>query len=442
VSDRRDVVAGGAAAAPAASATAPAPAAAPDASAAPSAPSDPAPHRLPGGAWRQSYLIFGAPSIGEAERSEVMACLDSGWLGAGPRVAELERRLGAYLAAPAAVAVSSCTAALHLALRVLDLPPGSEVITTAMTFCATANAIVHAGHEPVFADCERATANIDLEDVRRKITARTRAIVPVHFAGRPCDMVGLLELAAEHDLFVVEDAAHALEATTPGRAGAPGRHCGTLGDFGCFSFYVTKSLTTVEGGLVVAQDARTARRLKSLALHGMSADAWQRFSDEGFVHYEVLEPGFKYNLTDLAASIGLHQLDSLEERWRRRQAIWRFYEAELDGLPLRLPAPPAPGTRHALHLFTCLVDDARTTVTRDQVLARLHALRIGAGVHYRPVHLHPWYRRTHGARTGVLPNAEWIGARTFSLPLSAGMTDLDAADVVRALRQIFGVPRA
>jgi dTDP-4-amino-4,6-dideoxygalactose transaminase len=381
--------------------------------------------------WRDHYLVFGAPSIGDEEKAEVMACIESGWLGAGPRVAELERRVQDYLGAPTAVAVNSCTAALHLALRVLDLPPGSEVITTAMTFCATANAIVHAGCEPVFADCERTTLNIDPDDVRRRITPRTRAIVPVHFAGRPCDMTALLRIAAEHGLAVVEDAAHALEATVDGR------HCGTFGDFGCFSFYVTKSLTTVEGGLVVARDARAAARIKTLALHGMSADAWRRHSDEGFVHYEVLEPGFKYNLTDLAASIGLHQLTGVEERWRRRQAIWRIYERELEGLPLHLPAPPAPGTRHALHLYTCLVDDTRTAVTRDEALARLHALRIGAGVHYRAVHQHPWYQRTYGARTGRLPNAEWVGARTLSLPLTGGMTAEDAADVVRALRHIF-----
>jgi dTDP-4-amino-4,6-dideoxygalactose transaminase len=381
--------------------------------------------------WRDRYLVFGAPSIGAAEKAEVLACMESGWLGSGPRVAELERRLQAYLGARAAVAVSSCTAALHLSLRVLDLPPGSEVITTAMTFCATANAIVHAGYEPVFADCDRATLNVDPADVRRRITPRTRAIVPVHFAGRPCDMEALGRIAAEHGLAVVEDAAHALEATIAER------HCGTFGDFGCFSFYVTKSLTTVEGGLVVPRDPRAAARLKTLALHGMSADAWQRHSDEGFLHYEVLEPGFKYNLTDLAAAIGLHQLDGVAERWERRRAIWRRYEAELASLPLHLPAPPAPGTRHALHLFTCQVDDTRTKVTRDQVLARLHALRIGAGVHYRAVHEHPYYRRTRGARTGRLPNAEWVSARTFSLPLSGGMTDDDAADVIRAVRHIF-----
>jgi dTDP-4-amino-4,6-dideoxygalactose transaminase len=187
----------------------------------------------------------------------------------------------------------------------------------------------------------------------------------------------------------------------------------------------------------VARDPRAAARIKTLALHGMTADAWRRYSDQGFVHYDVVEPGFKYNMTDLAASIGLHQMTRLEEGLRRRQALWRFYDDALAALPLHLPAPPAPGTRHALHLYTCLVDDTRTDVTRDQVLARLHALRIGAGVHYRPVHLHPWYRRAHGARTGRLPNAEWVGERTFSLPLSAGMTPEDAADVARALRQIF-----
>jgi dTDP-4-amino-4,6-dideoxygalactose transaminase len=382
--------------------------------------------------WRNRYLVFGAPTIGAAEKAEALACLDSGWVGSGPRVAEFERRLRDYLGAPSAIAVSSCSAALHLALRVLDLPPGAEVITTAMTFCATANAIVHAGHVPVFADCDRETFNIDLDDVRRRITPLTRAIVPVHFAGRPCDMKALERIAAEHGLAVVEDAAHALEAAIDGR------HCGTFGDFGCFSFYATKSLTTVEGGLVVARDPGQVARLKTLALHGIAADAWQRFSDEGFLHYDVDEPGFKYNLTDLAASIGLRQLDGLEARWARRRALWRFYDTELAALPLRLPAPPAPGTRHALHLYSCLVDDGRTSVTRDEVLARLHGLRIGAGVHYRPLHQHPWYRRHHGVRTGALPNAEWVGERTFSLPLTAWMTDEDAADVVRALHRIFG----
>jgi dTDP-4-amino-4,6-dideoxygalactose transaminase len=382
--------------------------------------------------WRERFLVFGAPTLGAAERDEVIACLESGWLGTGPRVAEFERRLGAYLDAPTAVAVSSCSAALHLALAALDLPPGSEVITSSMTFCATANAIVHAGHEPVFADCDPRTLNIDVADVRRKLTPRTRAILPVHFAGRPCDVGALAALAREHGLALVEDAAHALEATVEGR------HCGTFGDFGAFSFYVTKSVTTADGGLLVARDPRVGERLRRLTLHGMSADAWRRHGDDAAAHYEVLEPGFKYNLTDFAAAIGLHQLAGVEARWARRRALWQRYEEELAALPVRLPAPPAAGTRHAFHLFTCLVDDARTSVTRDEVLARLRALRIGAGVHYRAVHLHPWYQHKYGERTGTLPGAEWVSARTFSLPLTAGMTDDDAADVVRALRTVFG----
>ena len=381
--------------------------------------------------WRDRYLVFGAPSFGEPERAALAACLDSGWVGSGPRVAELEERFRALLGAEATVAVNSGTAALHLALLELRLEPGSEVVTTPMTFCATANAIVHAGLRPVFADCDRTTQNLDPAALTRAITPRTRAVVPVHFAGRPCDMQAIGALAAEHDLHVVEDCAHAIEATVDGR------HCGTFGDFGCFSFYVTKNMTTVEGGMLTARTKEAAARLKRRALHGMSADAWRRFSDEGYVHYAVEEPGFKYNLTDLAASIGLVQLGRLDAWWRRRRELWDYYLRELAALPLVLPAPVPAGVRHALHLFTCLVDDAGTRVSRDDVLRGLHELRIGAGVHYTALHLHPYYRKTFGYRRGDFPNAEWIGDRTFSIPLSPAVTEEDAADVVRALRMLL-----
>lgn len=381
--------------------------------------------------WRDRYLVFGAPSFGEPERAALAACLDSGWVGSGPRVAELEERFRALLGAEATVAVNSGTAALHLALLELRLEPGSEVVTTPMTFCATANAIVHAGLRPVFADCDRTTQNLDPAALTRAITPRTRAVVPVHFAGRPCDMQAIGALAAEHDLHVVEDCAHAIEATVDGR------HCGTFGDFGCFSFYVTKNMTTVEGGMLTARTKEAAARLKRRALHGMSADAWRRFSDEGYVHYAVEEPGFKYNLTDLAASIGLVQLGRLDAWWRRRRELWDYYLRELAALPLVLPAPVPAGVRHALHLFTCLVDDVGTRVSRDDVLRGLHELRIGAGVHYTALHLHPYYRKTFGYRRGDFPNAEWIGDRTFSIPLSPAVTDDDAADVVRALRMLL-----
>jgi dTDP-4-amino-4,6-dideoxygalactose transaminase len=381
--------------------------------------------------WRERYLTFGAPHLLQAERDEVLACLDSGWLGTGPRAARLEREFAAYVGAPVAIGVSSGTAALHLALLSLVLPRDAADITSAMTFCATATAIVHAGATPVFADCDRATLNLDPDDVRRKITPRTRALVPVHFAGRPCDMEALGAIAREHELAVVEDCAHAIEAAIDGR------HCGTFGDLGCFSFYVTKNMTTVEGGMVVAREPSRADAIPALALHGLSKDAWHRYGDDGFQHYEVVTPGFKYNLTDLAASIGIHQLARVEANWDRRRALWGYYQDALRDLPLVLPAAAPASVRHALHLFTCLVDDRRTAVTRDEVLAGLHALRIGAGVHYRAVHEHQWYRTTYGARTGSLPNAEWVSARTFSLPLSPAVSDADAADVVRALRAIF-----
>jgi len=381
--------------------------------------------------WRDGYLVFGAPHIGQDEQEELLACLQSRWLGSGPRVERLELAFRAYLGAPAVVAVNSGTAALHLALRELRLEPGAEVITTPMTFCATANAIVHAGLTPVFADCDRDTMNLDPAEIARRVTPRTRALVPVHLAGRPCDMRAIASVAAAHDLRVVEDCAHAIESTIDGR------HCGTFGDFGCFSFYVTKNVTTVEGGMVVCRDEEGADRIRTMALHGMSKDAWHRYRDDGFVHYDVVAPGFKYNLTDLAASLGIHQLARVETSWLRRKQLWEFYSRALRDLPLILPAPIPDSARHALHLFTCLVDDTRTRVTRDQVLQGLHALRIGSGVHYRAVHLHSYYRRSYGYREGDFPNAEYIGARTFSLPLSAAVTDDDATDVVRALRTVL-----
>lgn len=381
--------------------------------------------------WRERYLTFGAPAFGEAERRALLACLDSGWVGSGPRVAAFEERFAAYTGAAAAVAVSSGTAALHLALLELRLAPGAEVIVPAMTFAATANAVWNAGLRPVFADCDPATGCIDPNEVERRVTPRTRAIVPVHFAGRPCDVAALCDIARRHGLHVVEDCAHAIEASVHGR------HCGTFGGFGCFSFYVTKNVTTVEGGMVVTGDPEVAARLRRRALHGLSADAWRRFSDEGHVHYEVEEPGFKYNMTDLAAALGLVQLERVETAWQRRRRLWEYYLAELADLPLRLPPPVPPGVRHALHLFTCLVeDDARRT--RDEVMQALHQLRIGTGVHYTALPLHAFYRRALGHAPGDFPHAERIGARTFSLPLSPAMSDEDAADVVRALRLVLG----
>tara|TARA_B100000315_G_C14590669_1_gene595562 strand:+ start:4232 stop:5395 length:1164 start_codon:yes stop_codon:yes gene_type:complete len=381
--------------------------------------------------WRKEYLVFGSPCIGEEERQEVLACIDSLWLGSGPRVKRFEEDFAEYIENNNAVAVNSGTAALHLALKELNLEAGSEVILPSLTFCATANAAIHAGLKPVFADCNLKTMNIDIGEIKNKITDQTRVIVPVHFAGRPCDMISIMDLAKKKSLRVVEDCAHAIESTIDGK------HCGTFGDYGCFSFYVTKNLTTVEGGMVVGPDINSLNRIKTMALHGMSKDAWHRFSDKGFIHYEVLEPGFKYNLSDIAASFGIHQLSRIENMYQRRQEVWEFYKGELDRLPLILPVSEPGDVRHGLHLFTCLVDDSKTSLNRDQVVQSLHELRIGCGVHYKPLHLHKYYQEIFEYNEGDLPNAEYIGQRTFSIPLSGVLKDEDAADVVKALTLIF-----
>jgi len=381
---------------------------------------------------RDDFLVFGAPLIGEEEKAEILDCLDSGWLGTGPKVARFEEAFRSYEGADHAVAVNSCTAALHLSLLASGVGPGDEVITTPLTFCATVNAIIHAGATPVLADVDPRTWNIDPAQVEARITPRTRALLPVHFGGRPCEMDALLALAERHGLKLIEDCAHAIESTWRGR------HVGTLGDFGCFSFYVTKNLVTGEGGMVLTRREEDASRIKILALHGMTRDAWKRFGDEGYKHYYVTECGFKYNMMDLQAALGLHQLARLEEGWKRRRAIWATYQRELAGLPLTLPEEPAPGTRHAYHLYMVLVDEARTGISRDAFLDAMTARKIGVGVHYQAIPVHPYYRERFGWRPEDHPRAFAIGQQTVSLPLSAKLTDSDVADVLSAVREILG----
>jgi dTDP-4-amino-4,6-dideoxygalactose transaminase len=381
---------------------------------------------------RDDFLVFGAPAIGDEEIAEVVASLRSGWLGTGPKVARFEADFAAYEDAPHAVAVSSCTAALHLSMLALEVQPGDEVITTALTFAATVNAIIHAGATPVLVDVDPATMNLDPAAAAAVVGERTRAILPVHFAGRPCDIDALAKLRDERGLALIEDCAHAIETEYHGR------HAGTFGDFGCFSFYVTKNVVTGEGGMVLARREEDAARIKVLALHGMSKDAWKRFSDEGYRHYYVTECGYKYNMTDLQAALGIHQLARVERNWERRRQIWSRYQAELDGLGLGLPAEPEPGTRHALHLYTVLVDEERCGVARDPFLEAMTAQGIGVGVHYLAIPEHPYYRERFGWRPDDYPAARRIGRQTVSLPLSPALSDADVADVVRAVRRVLG----
>jgi dTDP-4-amino-4,6-dideoxygalactose transaminase len=377
------------------------------------------------------FLVFGAPQIEDAEIDEVVSSMRAAWLGTGPKVARFEEAFKGYRRADHAVAVNSCTAALHLSLLAAGIGPGDEVITTALTFCATANVILHVGATPVLADVEPGTMNIDPLDVARRITPRTRAIIPVHFAGRAFNVGAIVDLAERHGIAVIEDCAHAIETEWHGRA------AGTFGRFGCFSFYATKNLATGEGGMVLTRDGADADAVKIMALHGMSRDAWRRYSDSGFKHYQVVAAGFKYNMMDLQAAIGLHQLDRIERNWMRRREIWQRYQHELVDLPLALPSPVETDTRHAFHLYTVLVDERAAGMTRDDVLDALTAHGIGVGVHYLSLPEHPFYQESLGWAADAWPVARDVGRRTISIPLSARITDDDVNDVIEALHRVL-----
>jgi dTDP-4-amino-4,6-dideoxygalactose transaminase len=379
---------------------------------------------------RENFLIFGSPTIGEDEIAEVVASLRSGWIGTGPKVGRFETMLTEYVGAPHARCVSSCTAALILALQVLGLGAGDEVLVPAMTFVASANAIEHAGATPVLVDSEPGTGLIDLDAAEAAITERTRAIMPVHLAGRPIDMDRLAALAQRNDLRIVEDAAHAIGAEWRGR------RIGAFGNLTAFSFYVTKNISTIEGGALLTASAELAEEVERLALHGLSLGAWQRFSDAGFKHYEVVRPGYKYNMTDVQAALGLHQLPQLDAWIARRAELWERYDELLAGLPLATPPPAEPDTRHARHLYQILVSP-EAPLDRDALLAGLHERRIGTGVHYRGVHLHPYYRDRYGLTPEAFPVATSISERTLSLPLDPKITAADQDDVVAALRDLL-----
>ncbi|MBI5456426.1 DegT/DnrJ/EryC1/StrS family aminotransferase [Candidatus Kaiserbacteria bacterium] len=380
---------------------------------------------------RKDFLVFGSPLIEQPEIDEVVATLKSGWIGTGPKTHKFEDAFKAHTGTKHAIALSSCTAALHLALRAIGVSEGDEIIVPSMTFAATANTVVHCGARPVFADCDRETQNILPEDIERRITQKTKAIVVVHMAGRPCEMDEILKIAKRHDLKVIEDAAHAIETEYKGRK------AGTIGDIGCFSFYVTKNLVTAEGGMATTENDAYAQNMRVLSLHGLSADAWKRYGEEGYKHYDVVEAGYKYNMTDLQASLGFHQLARIEVHRERREELWQRYMRELAGLPLILPAPIREHERHAYHLFTVIIDTKKAGITRDEFLDGMTKRNIGTGVHFRALHLQPYYRKLLGHKEGDLPNAEWIGDRTVSIPFSAKLTDDDVSDVIHAIKDIF-----
>jgi UDP-4-amino-4,6-dideoxy-N-acetyl-beta-L-altrosamine transaminase len=376
---------------------------------------------------RNSFLPYCLPSIGEEEIAEVADSLRSGWVTTGPKVKRFEQDFAAYIGARHAVAVNSCTAALHTSLAALGVGPGDEVIVPTLTFCATANVVVHLGATPVLVDVDQ-NFHIAPDAVCRAITPRTKAIVPVHYAGQACSLQEILELAAGHGIPVIEDAAHAAGADYAGSK------VGTHGRAVCFSFYAIKNMTTGEGGMITTNDDDLAERLRLFSLHGMSRDAWKRYTEAGSWYYEVLEAGYKYNMTDIQAALGIHQLRRLDGFIRRRQEIAAMYDQAFSDLPEILLPTRLPERNHTFHLYPIRLQ--RGQLNRSELIEDLRTRNIGASVHFIPLHRHPFYRQRYGYCPQQFPVAEEIYQGLLSLPLYPKMTDQDARDVIAAVREV------
>ncbi len=391
----------------------------------------------------KSYVPFHLPSIGEEEIQEVVATLRSGWLTTGERTARFERDYAAYTGAAHALAVNSCTAGLHLALAGLNVGAGDEVITTPLTFCATVNTILHVGATPVLADVGE-NGNIDPRSIEERITPRTRAIMPVHLGGIPCDMNAIWRIARAHNLYVVEDAAHAT-GTRYGGLPLGSAVGGYASDAVAWSFYATKNITTGEGGMVTTDNAELAARMRVLCLHGISKDAWNRYAESGSWYYEVLEPGFKYNLSDLQSAIGIHQLKKADQLMEARRSRAALYNQWFRGVEELETPPQGEGTENSWHLYSLRLNLDRLSITRNQFIDELKKRGVGVSVHFIPVPLHPFFAPWAGLPENQCPRAMALWERTVSLPLFPGLRDeqVDAvAATVLDLARTHSRPRA
>ncbi len=380
---------------------------------------------------RKALLPYGRQSIGEDDIQAVVKVLRSDWLTTGPRVAEFEEAFAARVGAEHAIALSSGTAALHAAAFAAGLNRGDEAITTPMTFAATANCVLYQGATPIFADVSADTLNLDPEQVRARITPRTRAVLPVDYAGYPADLDAIKKLASDHGLAVIEDASHALGAEYRGRK------TGSVADMTVFSFHPVKHLATGEGGMVTTNRGDYAEMLRRFRNHGISTDARQRQS-EGQWHYEMVLLGFNYRLTDIACALGLSQLKKLEPNLSRRREIAACYTAAFRDLEAVLLPAVRTDVNPAWHLYAIRLNLGKLTANREKVFRALRAENIGVSVHYIPVHLHPYYREHLGHRAGEYPIAEDAYERLISLPMFHGMTDDDVQDVIRAVKKVVG----
>lgn len=393
---------------------------------------------------RETFLPFALPDVGDEEIAEVVASLKSGWITTGPKVKQFETDLARYVGASHAVAVNSCTAGLHLSLIAAGVGPDDEVILSTVTFCSAANVIVHMGAKPILIDIGP-DFNIQPETIRNAITSRTKAIMPVHFASQPCDLDEIYQIAHEHDLAVIEDAAHAIGSAYHGmmigsdtlQKAYPNLRRTTV-----FSFYATKNMTTGEGGMVTTNSESIAAEIRLLALHGMSKDAWKRYTSAGSWYYEVVAPGYKYNMTDTQAALGIHQLQRLDRFSETRQHQAQLYNEAFSKMP-EIETPLLHSDRsHIYHLYVLRLNLEQLTIDRAEFIELLKEKNIGASVHFIPVHTHPYYCETYGYQTGDLPVAESIYERIVSIPLYPKMTDEDVKDVISAIREVLTMHRS
>ena len=381
---------------------------------------------------RKEFLAYGLPLIEEDDIAEVVDSLRSNWITKGPKTNEFEKQFAEYIGVKHAIAVNSCTAGLHLSLVAAGLGAGDEVITTPMTFASSANVIIHTGATPIFADIDPVTMNIDVNEIRKKITPRTKAIIPVHIAGHPCELDEIMELAREHNLFVLEDAAHAVYTQYKGKL------IGSTGNATAFSFYATKNLATGEGGMVTTDDDTLAEKIRIMSSHGMSRNAWNRYTATGSWYYEVLYPGFKYNMTDIQAALGITQLAKLERMQGIRLEIAERFNEEFSKMPeLEIPVTK-DYARHAWHLYILKLNLEKLSIDRTEFIEELKKEQIGTSVHFIPLPMHPYYRDTFGFKKGDFPQAETTFERIISLPLYPKMSKQDTEDVIEAVQRIVG----
>jgi len=384
---------------------------------------------------RKEFLPYGTQWLDDKEINEVIDTLKSNWITTGPKMRLFEDKFKHFRESRYAVAVNSGTAALHISTSAINIQPGDEVITTPLTFVASANCVVYRGGMPIFADIKKDTYNIDPNEIKKKITSKTKAIIPVHFAGQPCDMEEIQEIAEENDLYIIEDAAHAIDAEYRGKK------IGNISDLTVFSFHPVKNITTAEGGLVTTNNDELNDKLLMFRTHGISKDAVKRFGKSGGFYYDMQYLGFRYNLSELHASLGIHQLDKLESFQKRRREIVKIYNRELENLEELVIPFKKEDVKHSWHLYVIQLNLEKLNVDRDHIFKALREENIGVNVHYIPVHFHTYYQQKFGLKKGILQNVEWLFPRLLSIPIFARMNDNDVYDVINALEKVLSYYR-